>query len=286
VIASKCSLRAWAERYAVDKGLALNSRKLHCYLLNVFERDLARPAMLADLNAEIVNGWLAARLEHGLDPDTVRTNRRCLLALWRGAVEAELMGQEPKGIRKIRVPTKLPQAWSLEELSRLLVVCRMLPGRMKRDRCVRRCDFWRAWVLAGYHTGFRLADLLALRSDQIAADGSIVVVQAKTGAPVHCQPAPEALAAIAALMSTGRKRIFGDLMCRRNVQETFAVLVKRAGLAGSTKRLRSSGATWIETMQPGSAMAFLGHKTPGLAYRSYVDLRFVQAHKPTPPPIG
>ena len=42
----------------------------------------------------------------------------------------------------------------------------------------------------------------------------------------------------------------------------------------------------IELVHPGAAMALLGHRTPGLAYRHYVDARQVSRSKPTPPRIG
>jgi hypothetical protein len=34
---------------------------------------------------------------------------------------------------------------------------------------------------------------------------------------------------------------------------------------------RRTGATFVERDHPGAAMRYLGHKSPGLAYRHYVD---------------
>jgi hypothetical protein len=90
----------------------------------------------------------------------------------------------------------------------------------------------------------------------------------------------------AAAKIAGKTLLFAGLLTRRPIQVQFAKLVRGAGLQGSTKWLRRSGATWCEVHQPGSAMAFLGHRTPGLAYKHYVDPRFVQRDKPRPPKIG
>jgi hypothetical protein len=39
----------------------------------------------------------------------------------------------------------------------------------------------------------------------------------------------------------------------------------------------------IETIRPGSATSFLGHKTPGLAQRHYIDARQLAILRPAPP---
>lgn len=65
----------------------------------------------------------------------------------------------------------------------------------------------------------------------------------------------------------------------------FDKITEAAGVNGSAKWVRRTGATRVEQHQPGSAMAYLGHKTAGLAYQHYVDARQIQSNRPMPPPI-
>ena len=106
------------------------------------------------------------------------------------ASDAELTAA-PVRIRKIKAPLPPPRAWTLEELSRLLEVAAALRGVL-RGKSVSRAAFWRCFVLVGYETGLRLGDLLALRIDQIADGGKMVLAQSKTGGQVCCQLGPEA----------------------------------------------------------------------------------------------
>lgn len=280
------SLRDYAHIYAVTRGLAPSSVNAHRYALNSLAKYLGREPARSDLDRDTVNAWLFAELSRGLDPNTVHSERRALLTLWRDAFEEGWCEVGPARIRKIKVPQRVPNAWTLDQIRQLLATIDSLRGRLKRQPQISRCLFWRAYVLTGYYTGLRLGDLLKLRFDQIAADGTLTVIQNKTGTAVRCCLEYEALSAIEGIMRPARKRIFGDAMSQQCLQEYFAVLVKRAGLRGSTKWLRSSGASWCEANTPGSAMGFLGHRTHGLAYRHYVDPAIANVNISRPPKLG
>jgi integrase len=280
------SLRDYARTYAVTHGLAPSSVKAHTYVLNSLARHLGREPSQADLDRDTVNAWLFAELSSGLDANTVHTRRRTLLTLWRDAFEEGWCETAPARIRKIKLPQKVPNAWTLEQIRQLLATADSLKGHLKRQPLVSRCLFWRAYTLTGYYTGLRLGDLLKLRFDQIGDDGTLVVIQNKTGSPVRCVIEDEGLSAIEGILRPARARVFGDVMSKKCIQESFAIVVKRAGLRGSTKWLRSSGASWCEANTPGSAMGFLGHKTHGLAYRHYVNPQIAQSNIARPPNLG
>lgn len=280
------SLRDYARTYAVTHGLAPSSCRAHRWAINSLAKFLGREPDRSDLERDTINAWLFAELSRGLGPTTVHFERRALLSLWRDAFEEGWCDTGPTRIRKIKLPQRVPNAWTLEQIRQLLATIASLKGRLKRQPQVSRCLFWRAYVLTGYYTGLRLGDLLKVRFDQISADGSLTVIQNKTGTAVRCCLEYEALSAIEGIMRPARLRIFGDVMSQQCIQEYFAALVKRAGLRGSTKWLRSSGASWCEANTPGSAMAFLGHRTHGLAYRHYVAPEIAQANISRPPKLG
>lgn len=284
MIAPSPLLRAYAQQYAVSRGLAPSTVRAHRYVLNSLARFLQREPERTDLARDTVNAWLFAELSSGLDANTVHTRRRTLLTLWRDAFEESWVDSAPARIRKIKLPSKIPNAWTQEQIRQLLATIDKSKGSLHCHR-VSRCLFWRAYVMVGYYTGLRLGDLLKLRFDQIERDGSLVVIQNKTGTPVRCVLEYEAMSAVEGILRPERARIFGDLMSKKCIQENFAAIVKKAGLRGSTKWLRSTGASWCEAVTPGSAMAFLGHRTHGLAYKHYVSPTIVQGSHPGPPRI-
>lgn len=279
-------LRQFLDEYAIDRGLAVGSLRALVYVVNCFERHLARPARLADLNRGTVNAWLAGLLARKLDPETVRGRRTAMLGLWKHAVDSGALEVPPARIRKIKVADKPPTCWDLPELKKLLKVARGLPGVMNRDRRIDRADFWQAYIYCDYGTGLRLGDLRSLRFDQIGPDGTTIVVQSKTGETVVGHIEAKGMRLLERLRTPGRRLVFGDLVNHSNAQRYFRKLVRLAGLRGSTKWLRRTGATWSEVQNPGSAQHYLGHKTPGLAWKNYIDRRFTQKRKPRPPRLG
>lgn len=279
-------LRQFLDEYAIDRGLETGSLRALVYVINSFERHLARPARLADLNRQAVNAWLAGLLAQKLDPETVRGRRTAILGIWKHAVESSMLDLGPARIRKIKVADKPPTCWDLPELRKLLKVARDLDGVMNKDRRIDRADFWQAYIYTDYGTGLRLGDLRKLRFDNIAPDGTTIVVQSKTGELHVGYIEAKGMRLLAKLRTPGRQLVFGDLVNHSNAQRYFRKLVKLAGLRGSTKWIRRTGATWSEVKQAGSAQRYCGHKTPGVVWKSYLDRRFLQSRKPKPPRLG
>lgn len=283
---AQTTLRSYAAQYAIERALAASSERALRYVLNSLELYLKRPATLDDLCSATLNGWITWMYRERLDPETIRGRRTATVGIWKHACEAELVTMPPMRIRKVKVPDKPPVCWDWPELLKLLDVARALTGVMNRDRRVSRADFWQAWLYVDYGTGLRLGDLRKLRFDNISSDGRTITVQSKTGDVVTGHIQPEGMAIVTRMRQRGRRLVFGDLVNHSNAQRYFRKLVAMAGLSGSTKWIRRTGATWLEVESPGSAQAYLGHRTPGLAQRNYIDRRFVQRDKPRPPKIG
>ena len=276
-------VRAMVPLYAMERGRFGRSLENLHHTLNGWEKQLGRRATSADFTDAAINAWCAWQQARGLDPETVRGRRTLIVGIWKWAVDVGLVRRLPGKLPRIKVPDKPPQCWHLDEMRRLLAVAASLTGTMRRDSSVPRSAFAVAWLRADYATGFRFADLHNLHAKAIAPDGTVVIVQAKTRQAIVGHLDEAALAALDAIRSPIRKRPFRDLMNRKNLQVLVRELVREAGLSGSTKWIRRTGATWIEVTQPGSAMGYLGHSTPGLARKSYLDPRYLQQHKPRPP---
>jgi integrase len=148
---------------------------------------------------------------------------------------------------------------------------------------VKRSAFWRAIILAAWSTGLRLGDIERIKRDQIGSDGSLIVHQQKTGRPVLCKLSAEAMAAIEKIGHTPSGFIFGGRLSSCVMFSDFRTLAAAAGLKGTSKKIRKSGATAVESAIPGAAKGFLGHQTHGLSYRHYVDPTKIGDNRPEPP---
>ncbi len=286
MIASTGSLRAAVALYALERGRTGRSLENLHHVLNSFEKWLGRESYWPDLTTDNLIGWGLAQFTAKLDPETIRSRRTTIIGIWRWGHGLDYITSLPGRLPKIKVPDKPPECWDKTVLKEKVIdAATKIPGRMRRDRKIRRAMVAEAWMRAGYSTGFRFDDLHHLRRDAIADSGLVAIVQAKTGNQVVGHLNAKALAAVRRILSDNREHVFCDLINRRNLQGMVRQVVTLAGVKGSTKWLRRTGATWCEIETPGSAMQFLGHKTPGLAWKHYIDPRFVQKNKPQPPPL-
>lgn len=236
-----------------------------------------------DFNDASVNRWLGNLRDLG--PTTRANLRRGCLVLWHYATRLGLAAHPSERLVKVKPLAKPPVAWSLEELNGLLAHCRKLPGNLRVSGCPRSL-FFTAFILAGYELGVRRSDLHNLRADQVRGN-RVFVVQNKTGVPIGKVVSPECAALLAKLIKLGDgKTVFRWALGQKWLTANFREVVKGAGLSGTIKYLRRSGATHCEIEQPGSAGRFLGQLTPGLALRFYVDPTLAAASMPRPPALN
>lgn len=276
------TLSEWLERYLSERDCSKGHRDGLRLVVKWFGLFLGHPATLADLTDENVNRWLTAMIDKGLSRRTVRGRRVMLLGLWRAAFAAGQTEIRDLRVKKINVPRTLPQAWDERQVSALLAACAKIAGAFKRSG-ISRAATLRAAIMVFWYAGLRLGDLMRLEWENIGSDGTLVIVQHKTGWPVIAKLPPEAMSALDVLRGDGRRYVFRQIVSRKRLTHYFAAAVRAAELKGGTKTIRKSGATAIEKAHPGSAMGYLGHLTPGLAFKHYIDARHLAADKPTPP---
>lgn len=273
------------ERYALEKDLAPQTVALYACTVRNLEAWHGRPILLSNLSDDLLNRWLVWLSATGICKTTVANHRRFMLAIWRHAFQGREVDTPPLRVRKIQTPRTLPEAWSIQQMNLLLSACEQIGGR-NIPVGVARSAFWRALVLTAWCTGLRLGDLLSIRREQIGTDGSLIVQQQKTGWPVLCRLSAEAISAIDRIGHTPNGVIFGKRLSRGVLFADFRQIVARAGLYGTSKKIRKSGATAVEGLTPGAAKAFLGHQTHGLAYRHYVDPTKIGHVQQPPPDLG
>jgi integrase len=172
----------------------------------------------------------------------------------------------------------------MAELSAVISAARGLGYAFKRSHCPASI-FFEGFLRAGFETGLRFSDLLNLRCQQLR-DGRLYVVANKTGVQIPRRLSQSCRDILTKLSVLGDgKTFFRWALAKKQVRAHFRKLCQRAGVSGTPRWLRRSGATHCEIAQPGSAGRFLGHLSPGLAYRFYVDRTMLDEHCPSPPPI-
>jgi len=237
---------------------------------------------VSQLSADRIDDYLTSALDH-LSASTVARHRRMLACLFRFAAQERLLNKRTvlRPLRRVKVPPPNPRAWSHADIRSLLAIAAQLPGG------TRHCAYatlMPAWILTAYSTGLRRSDLLSLRHDAIRGSKA-AIRQDKTGYPHVVLLDAACLAAIRQLPRIG-PCVFGGLISAVQVLRVMRKIVKRAGLEGSTKWLRRSGATYCEAAGF-DASGHLGHRSPGMkAY--YVDrllLAEIRPDQPRVPPV-
>jgi len=147
--------------------------------------------------------------------------------------------------------------------------------------------FLRCWMLLGYETGARHGDLWEMRQEDFDLDaGTVRWSQHKTGEPhVKIMSRPCLLAVQEMLERSPDGRVLGWVMSKKSGHRRMRKYLRDMKYAGSSKWLRRSGATHIEMEHPGKGRLHLGHKTPGLAERCYIDWSQVRRDIPCVPSL-
>lgn len=281
-ISPDMTLLSYLATYLSQRDVSEEYRRDLLYTVNYFNGWAGDPVRLCDLSDELLNEYLS-HASGKMAARSVKHHRTNLLSLWNAAYAADLVKLAPRRVRKIKVPRTVPVAWTVEQMRALLKAAENCTGTFHRRWKMKRSLFWRAYLCVAWDTGLRPLDLVLLRFDQIGTNGALVHVQHKTGDVKTCHLQPETMAAVEAIAQPERDCIFGGVFGIHQIRKQFAKLVKQAGLVGSCKKLRKSSATAVECVQPGAASAHLGHRTPDMARRHYIDPQIARPAMVQPP---
>ena len=236
-----------------------------------------------EISQQGVNDYLKSR-QKKVSPLTLKIEKRMILTLWRWAYDRGYTDDAPRGIFSFRTATKSTRAWTKNQVKSLLEAAERMPGTF---RCgAGRPLFFEAWVRIGYETGARFGDIWRFRYSDIE-DGCIRWVMQKTGDPMHRHLSEKCLSSLEALRKWSKDDlILGHFCGRAHAFHLYHALCKEAGVAGTSRWLRRSGATHVEMEFPGKAKVFLGHRTHGLAEKSYIDHSQIQRESLAVPELG
>ena len=273
------TLSEYVRTYCLEHDLTAATIEQYSVVAKQFDEFCRKPLEL--VVAEDANRFIMHMLET-LARTTVKNRRGALGVLLRAAAADNLCAPLGK-IRVVKVPQANPDAYTRDELAKLLDAVKIMRGWYANG--IRRRDWWRAYLQAKYDSGLRVGDMLCLEWTDIWPDGTLVMVQNKTGHSHKIRFESGTLEAMERIKPYGGALIFPWHACREAYFAAFRRLRKKAGVKGSAKWIRRAGATHV-AMEHGTEAAtkFLGHRSGDLAVRHYIDARQVGTtiYKPQP----
>ena len=268
-----CSVDSIADQYRTIRPLSAGAAYLMRRTVTLFSEWLGRAATVEDFDDLTVSRWLES-LETSHAAWTRVGHRVRLMGLWRFAARRGLCGP-PGEVRRAPAPEPMPEAWTLEQVARLLAACESLGEEESR--------YMRALIAAAYESGLRRGDLWRLDREQIRPDGIISLRQHKTNQPHIVAIRPQTAAEVLSL--PGQRPLRRPWGTRRYTA-VWAKLRSEAGIpTGACQQLRRTGATWIAARHgEDAARSWLGHRSADMI-RHYVDRRVSQPTPWLPPTI-
>ena len=287
-------LEYFEDVYSLERELGIYTTYQYRNAIRRFEQWCGLPVQLNELSEPLLSRWIRHEQELGqLGARSIKNKRADILTVWRHASRKGLATRPSEDVRSVKVDKPVPRAWDMEELKKLLAVAEKAPGYFGNG-LPRREYLW-ALLKTAYETGLRRDDLFRLDvARDIDAQGRISTIQGKTRqghTPAIRVDTREALLRLRdRLKLDGYRYADTPLRWMHEPRDMYHWLKKLCGQAGidygALQHLRRTGATHCEREQPGSAMSYLGHKTPGLAYAHYVDARLSRPPRMPPDPAA
>lgn len=249
-----------------------------------------KPVDTAELTADLVNAFLRSLALLGRSATTINGKRGSLLSVWRIACKRGLAGPLPdsEDCPKKREPKRIPRAWTVEEMGKILSVCQSLTGRCKNNG-IRRSDFWASTVLFQYDTGSRLGAALSVRTSDVDLSNCRVLLraeEAKTDTEQLVTISPQTAESIKRHVTPNREFVWPWSQNHRALWTYLKKILEQAGLPSDRQsmfhRFRRTNATW--TAVSGSldmAQHGLGHTSQEMTLRSYIDPTLFRQKQPS-----
>lgn len=253
--AGRVTWKEFVQRYK-DKiltGLASNSLSASVASLNNFSRVLKlENKPMASLKSEAIDDFKAKRRkERGRNPDslvspaTINKDLRFIKAALRQAVEWGYLDKAPK-IKFEREPEKLATFVPPEHFTAMYEACQAatLPASIPNVPAV---DWWRGVLVFAYTTGWRIAQILAVRWEDVDLDAATAVSRAqdnKGKRDTMIDLSPLVVEHLRKLQGSFQEKVFPWDSRRRSLWDEFNVIQGAAVVrneAGEGKPLPKGG---------------------------------------------
>lgn len=260
--------------YVPLRGISERTQKLYHMTIGSYGRHLGvTPTVEHHLSEIPVARFLNERMR-SRSAATAAKDRAQIRALWEFAARRGLTDQFPL-LRPIRVPERIPEAWTTEEVCRLIEAAGAHKGAFAG---VPAGLFFQALIRVLYDTGERISAVMALQWDDVRGD--LVTFRAETRKR-QTRDVTRGISPITrhALEQIRRPRrtVFEWDRCPSNLWRHIGLINKRAGLPADRKskfhRLRKTCASYAAAGGL-DAQKLLDHSSPATT-RAYLDPRIV-----------
>jgi integrase len=255
---------------------------LYGYTIRSFDRWLATvpgrepgPPRVTDLHDLVVAKFVAAR-EAERCTVTAKKDRTQLLALWRYCARKRLVDQFPE-LPPMRVPEKVPRAYTAADLDRLLEYFGSVRGAVAD---VPASSWWSSLVRTLFETGCRIGETLSVEWSDVDLEARTILVRAENRKgrtrDIVREIAPETATILA-----GRQRSAGRVWPWTMTDKyVFYIFRQHCGRAGVTYRrgfhaIRKATCSYTAA-GGGDATAIADHADAATTRRHYFDPSIVK----------
>lgn len=261
------------------RGRSERSQVLYRLCLRRYAETIGRAPLLSDLTNENLLKHLARR--NDVAAATRNKELAELTAMWRLAVQLDMHTGWPQ-IDAEPEPIRVPQAWLLPDMQRLLAACKASPGTIG-DAQAR--DWWLGLVMLCLDTGERIGAIMQCQWDWLDGDSLVIQAEARKGSKRDkwYKLSSETLTVLRKVRGSARgdDMIFEWPYHRSYLWVLYRRLLERAGLPTGRKcglhRLRKTAAS--VSYQAGiDPQELLDHSDRRTTQR-YLDPRFTRENQ-------
>ena len=256
-----------SQTYAAD--LSATTRK--------WSEHLGRQAILGDFSESVVSGFLASYRQRW-SPRSTNDKRQILLCLWQAAYDRDLVDRPPRPrlIRRLPEDHEPPEAWTVEEVARLIDHAFHLDGMVSN---IPAAAWWPSLFLTVYWTSCRIGALLRTPTASYDAQGrTLAVRRQKTRTQIY--PLPESCCRVIDVTAPRDRRLLWPMPWgRRWLHRLARRIVESAGLPCPREprqmfhRLRRTNLSYCAAVDPAIAQRQAGHTDYRTTLEHYVDPR-------------
>jgi integrase len=285
------------------RGKSARTTELYQCMMRSFGRWLGRDPVVADLDDLVVSRYLEARATQ-VAPLTAERERIQLCALARLLAERRVI-EFPLTVPPGRLPERVPEAWSLEDMARLLAAAgdpatyRNRSGRPRifplpalakpaatAESAVELARMFSALLPVLWESGERIGAVMEARVEDYRRPHLLLRAEARKGSKRDrvYQLSAATCDRLDALIVPGLERIFPWLSSKSTLWNQLRKIMAAAGLRGDRKRIgfhqiRRSACTHYAAAG-GDPRWFLDHENLRTTTRWYLDPRYVENHAP------
>lgn len=235
-----------------------------------------------DLSHQLFNQWTKSN-PRGWHPCTMKRRISDVIGVWTYAYQVELTQNRPDRlrVRKPRVPRTIPEAWTLDELERMMDACDTFGQFMTNG--IRRGDLLLGVILCGYYTGLRPADLRRLKRSQLLESGQPIPMEKRGGDEVLAATPSHVIAFIDSAYGDEPDVFAWPYRSEYFYRRAWKPMLKLAGLPFDKRqglqKLRRTAVSHAESLNEGAGARIAGHR-PGSAvtHKSYIDPRIARTN--------